>query len=357
MSAGSLASRSFYYAKGLTVTTEAHAPEETQAPEEKFDVFASKGFAARLQELNGSIVFTTYQCGKIFFAGVGPTGDIAIFERTFPRAMGVSFSQDQNSFILGTLDRIYEFDNLLQEGETHGDHDAYYAPHRSWITGNIDIHDIAYDHDKDPYFCATRFNCLAQVSRGYSFDPVWRPSFITEYTAEDRCHLNGFAWREGRVGGGMVIDVASGEVVASGLSMPHSPRLHNGKLWILNSGLGQFGWVDIASGTFNPVCFCPGFARGLAFAGDYAIVGLSEPRHGKVFDGLPLQDALEKHGFEARCGIMIVDLKTGAVVDWLTVKGVVTELFDIDFLRGKRNVTFVGLRGDDIRKTFSLKPH
>ncbi len=345
-----------------------------EASDGKFEVFVSNDFAEKLDELGGSIVFTTYQCGKIFFVGLGDNGALKIFERTFPRAMGVAFSDDQNSFCLGTVDSIFEFDNLLKPGETHEGYDTFYAPHKSWITGSIDIHDLAYDANKTPFFCATRFNCLGEISRGYSFKPIWKPSFITEIVAEDRCHVNGFAtedgtakyvtcvsdsnvkggWRESRTDGGMVIDVGTGEPVAKGFSMPHSPRLYRGKLWLLNSGRGEFGWLDPDSHTFNPVAICPGFARGLAFAGDYAIVGLSEPREGKSFDGLPLQEVLSKYKIEPRCGIILVNLKTGEVTDWMTVTGVVSELFDVDFLEGKRNVSFVGLRGDDMRNTFSL---
>lgn len=121
-------------------------------------------------------------------------------------------------------------------------------------------------------------NCLATLGELGSFAPVWRPPFIDRIAAEDRCHLNGLAmadkhpayvtcvartnlaeaWREHRRDGGVVIDVASGETVASGLSMPHSPRLHQGRLWLVQSGNGEFGHVDLANGRFEPVASCRG---------------------------------------------------------------------------------------------------
>jgi uncharacterized protein DUF4915 len=79
-------------------------------------------------------------------------------------------------------------------------------------------------------------------------------------------------------------------------SMPHSPRLYDGKLWLLNSGAGEFGTVDPASGTFTPVCFCPGYARGLAFVGRHAVIGLSRPRRGGTFSGLALDERLAENG-------------------------------------------------------------
>jgi hypothetical protein len=45
--------------------------------------------------------------------------------------------------------------------------------------------------------------------------------------------------------------VASGETVAQGLSMPHSPRLHDGTLYVLQSGKGLFGRIDPATGAYR----------------------------------------------------------------------------------------------------------
>jgi uncharacterized protein (TIGR03032 family) len=91
----------------------------------------------------------------------------------------------------------------------------------------------------------------------------------------------------------VVIDVPSGEIVVRGLSMPHSPRVHRGTLYVVNSGAGEFGRVDLGTGQFEPIAFCPGYARGLAFIGDYAVIGLSGCRENRTFQGLPLDDALD----------------------------------------------------------------
>ncbi|MEQ9124727.1 MAG: TIGR03032 family protein, partial [Alphaproteobacteria bacterium] len=182
-----------------------------------------------------------------------------------------------------------------------------------------------------PIFCATLFNCLGTISETHSFRPVWKPPFISRLAAEDRCHLNGLAgeggepryvtmvsrsdvvdgWRDRRSDGGLVMDVASGEAVAGGLSMPHSPRLHDGTLYLLDSGTGRFGRVDVAAGRFEEIAFCPGFARGLSIVGDHALIGLSLPRENKTFTGLPLDQALTDRDTRPRCGLIVVDLKTG----------------------------------------------
>ncbi len=142
-------------------------------------------------------------------------------------------------------------------------------------------------------------------------------------------------WREHRRTGGVVIEVATDQIICEGLSMPHSPRWAYDKLWVLNSGTGGFGYVDPALGTFQEVTFCPGFARGMALIGRYAVIGLSKPRDGNFRD-LVLQDRLAKYKIEARCGLMVVDLETGSAVEWLRINGSIQELFDVSVLPGTR---------------------
>ncbi|MDZ7906487.1 MAG: TIGR03032 family protein [Cypionkella sp.] len=269
--------------------------------------------------------------------------------------------------------QLFRFDRL-DSGAQSAVYDATFAPHQTWITGDIDIHDIGIGADGRPLFANTLFNCIATVADGHSFRPLWRPDFISQLAPEDRCHLNGMAvqdgaaryvscvsrsdvtdgWRDRRVGGGIVLDVASGEVVAQGLSMPHSPRLYQGRLWVLNSGAGSFGYIDEGTGAFTPVTFCPGYARGLTFAGNYAIIGLSRPRENRTFSGLPLDEALQAHDAEARCGLLVVDLISGAAVDWVRIEGVVDELFDVIHLPGIRCPSAIGLKGPEINRIISI---
>ena len=215
-----------------------------------------------------------------------------------------------NGFYMSSLHQVWRFENVFAHGEQQDGYDRLYLPQVGNTTGDLDIHDMAVDGDGRLVFVNTLFGCLATLSETHSFKPLWRPPFISKLAAEDRCHLNGLAmkdgraayvtavsqsdvvdgWREHRAAGGVVIDVASNEIVASGLSMPHSPRWHQGKLWLLNSGSGDFGYVDLKTGRFEPVTFCAGYMRGLYFHGDFALVGLSKPRHNKTFSGLPLDE-------------------------------------------------------------------
>jgi uncharacterized protein (TIGR03032 family) len=319
-----------------------------------------------------SIAFTTYQAGKLFLIGLQPDGQLSVFERTFDRCMGLGVGDRR--FWMSSLYQLWRFENFLAPGEAQDGYDGMYVPVAGHTTGDIDVHDIHVQEDGSPLFVATRFNCLATLSERGSFMPVWKPPFIDRIAAEDRCHLNGMAadesgaryvtcvgttnvvegWREKRRDGGVLIDVQSGETVIGGLSMPHSPRLYQDRLWVLQTGLGEFGEVDRETGEFNSMCFLPGFARGVPFVGDYAVIGLSRPRENRTFEGLVLNERLEKEGIAPKCAICVVNLKTGDVEHRLEMTGVVQELYDVALLPDIIRPKAIGFRNDEIR--FSVLP-
>jgi uncharacterized protein (TIGR03032 family) len=177
------------------------------------------------------------------------------------------------------------------------------------------------------------------------------PRYVTAVARADVAD----AWRESRADGGIVVDVASGEIIATGLSMPHSPRLHAGKLWLLNSGTGEFGYVDPASGRFEAVAFCPGYARGLAFSGQHAVIGLSLARETRTFQGLPLDQTLAKRGAAARCGLIVVDTVTGDTIAWVRLEGVVRELYDVAVLPGVQRPSALGFKTEEIQRVISIE--
>lgn len=342
------------------------------AAEPQFELTTSRQFPNFLAEHRLSLAFTTYQAGKLFLLGLKPDGRVSVFERTLERCMGMVASR--GSLHIATLYQIWRFRNALDAGVLHEEHDALYAPRMSWVTGDLDVHDLGLSAEGRPVFANTLFSCVATVSDTDSFIPLWKPRFISKLAAEDRCHLNGLAmesgkaryvtvvgqsdvadgWREHRASGGCVIDVHSDEIVATGLSMPHSPRLHQGKLWLLNSGTGEFGWVDTQAGRFEPVTFCAGYLRGLAFAGDFAVVGLSLARGNRTFSGLALDAALASRGAEARCGLMVIDLRTGDAVHWVRLGGVVQELYDVVLIPGVKRPAAIGFKADSIRRVITV---
>lgn len=356
------------------MSTSPSLPATSETPGEKFALTSSRHFPEWLARAGASIAFTTYQAGKVFFIGLKGEGRLAVFERSFARCMGLGVAADGRSLVLATHYQILRFDNVVPAGASHVEHDAVFAPHATWITGDVDAHDVAVGADGRPVFVNTLFSCIATVSDGHSFRPLWRPAFISRLAPEDRCHLNGLAledgkpryvtlvagsdvadgWRDRRADGGILIDISSNDILLEGLSMPHSPRIHDGKLWLLNSGTGELGFFDRAAGKFVAVAFCPGYARGLAFVGPYAVVGLSLARENRTFQGLPLDEALLARGAEARCGLLVVDTRTGDTVEWLRIEGVVRELFDVAVLPGIRNPAAIGFKTDEIGRVISI---
>jgi uncharacterized protein (TIGR03032 family) len=344
------------------------------APGPKLEITTSRQFNSWLAEQGVSLGFTTYQAGKLFLIGLRDTGgQLSIEERTVARCMGMVVQN--NSLWVSSLYQIWRFENVVPEGKAHDGYDRIFVPKVSHVTGDCDIHDMALDADGRLIFVNTLFGCLATLSDTHSFKPIWQPSFVSQLVAEDRCHLNGLAmvdgrpkyvtavstsdvadgWRDRRDTGGVVIDVETNEIVAEGLSMPHSPRFHDGTLWLLNSGTGYFGHIDLKSGAFKPVTFCPGYLRGLSFHGHFAIVGLSRPRHNRTFSGLGLDVSMREKDAEPRCGIYVIDLRTGAIVHWLRIEGVIEELYDVVVLPGVMRPTAIGFVTDEIRRVISIE--
>ena len=325
-----------------------------------------------LTEQKVSLVLTTYQAGKIFFVGVQPDGRLSIFERTFNRSMGL-WATPQTIW-LSSLYQLWRFENALEPNQLHEGYDRLYIPQMGYTTGNLDIHDVVIDQDGQVIFVNTLFSCLATVSETHSFIPLWKPKFVSKLAPQDRCHLNGLAlengvpryvtavgqtdtpdgWRETRNGGGCIIDVPSNEIVASGLSMPHSPRVYQNRLWVHNSGTGYFGTVDLKTGQFEPVTFCPGYLRGLAFINDYAVVGISQPRENKTFSNLPLDDNLAAYKTQPYCGLFVIDLKTGKMVHSLLIEGIVSELYDVAILLGVKRPMNLGFKSKEIHHMINI---
>lgn len=329
----------------------------------------SPGLARWLAESGGSLAFSTYQTGRLFFLGSHADGSIYAQERVVGTAMGLAIDQDK--LWVGNREQIWRFSNTGPD-EIAGQHyDAIYMPRQGYMVGNSNTHDVLADvHFQGQHYAFlyanTQFSCVAAPDEHYTFRPVWVPDFISVLAPEDRCHLNGICavdgelayaticgrfdtrlgWKDVKSHGGFVIDIRSNEVVCEGLSMPHSPRWHDGKLWLINSGEAQLGYVDFASKRFVPVVLCQGFARGIAFVGDHAVVALSRLRPDKngLVGQINLAQKLEDHGFYQRCGLLVFNLGTGQLDHWLTIEGQVTETYDVAFLPGIRKPYTPGFR-------------
>ncbi len=294
-------------------------------------------------------MLTTYQAGKV--AMIGWDGrQVTLLFRDFEKPMGLDTLGSR--MLLATRHEVIELANApplayeFLEGQP-GRYDALYLPRVAYYTGDLNVHDVAYGAEC-LWLVNTRFSCLASPSHEFSFVPRWRPPFISQTVPEDRCHLNGLAmeagrprfvtalgesdvvggWREKKATGGIVIDVPSSAIVVRGLSMPHSPRLHDGALWVLNSGAGELWRVELGSFRHDVVCRLPGYLRGLCFVGQFALVGHSTIREKHIFGDLPVQQKTLK----LRCGVAVVDTLAGSQIGFFEFTEGCTELYDVQFL-------------------------
>lgn len=329
------------------------------------EITYSSHFLSWLQEQQVSLACTTYQTNRLFFISGQANGRLKVQERLFDKPMGLYAEEDR--LYMTTRYQLWHFDNLLGRGEKYGNCDRLYVPRTAYTTGDLNAHEVVLDEAQNIIFVNTDFSCLATLSPDYSFVPLWQPPFISKLVPEDRCHLNGLAmvdgkptyvtacsatdtaagWRNCRSDGGVVINIESNEIIATGLSMPHSPRWYRGKLWLVNSGTGELGYLD--GSQFVPITFCPGFVRGLAFWENFALVGLSKLRSPN-FTGLALEKRLAAEGNTAHCGLMVIDLTNGQVVHWLHIGQTIEELFDVVILPGVRQPEALGLQGDELQR-------
>jgi len=179
-----------------------------------------------------------------------------------------------------------------------------------------------------------------------------RPVFVTAIATSGIAE----GWRGQRRAGGVVLDVATGETVSAALSMPHSPRWHRDTPYCLQAGTGKLGRIDLATGRFEVIGVLPGFARGLAFIGAHAVVGLSLPRNARAFTGLPLDDQMRDTGVMPCRALAVIDLMRRDLVHSLAIEGVIAERFDVAVIARRRNPAMIGFRSDEVRRVVTICP-
>src|ERR1017187_1176271 len=85
------------------------------------EVSASRNLTDWLAEQRISLGFTTYQTGKLFLVGRHANGQLAVFERTFNRCMGLW--ADGQTLWMNSLYQLWRFENSLQPGNLYNGHD------------------------------------------------------------------------------------------------------------------------------------------------------------------------------------------------------------------------------------------
>lgn len=321
---------------------------------------------------NLSMLLSTYQSGQMITLR-SMDDKVNTHFTAMPRPMGIAARQGGH-LAVGTNHEVWTYRDqpaVAAKIEPAGSHARAYILRKRHVTGDIQIHEMNYDSTGDLWVVATRFSCLATLDDEHSFVPRWKPKFVTELAAQDRCHLNGFAfrdgrpryvsafaetdapqgWRETKATTGLLIDIDSDEVITRGLCMPHSPRWYRDQLWVLESGRGSLARVDIATGEVETVVELPGFTRGLEFAGKFAFVGLSQVRE-SVFAGIPLTQRDE----ERHSGVWVVDIETANIVGFVRFDGIVQEVFDLQLMQAPGHVHLVDLEDEQQTLSFVVPP-
>jgi uncharacterized protein (TIGR03032 family) len=310
-----------------------------------------------LEHLGASLLVSTYQAGKLVVVGVG-SGGLELSYHNFETAMGIAVRPGQVA--VGARAAIWFLSNdsnIARQIEPAGEHDACFLARSARVTGEIQGHEMAWVGE-ELWVVNTAFSCLCTLDERHSFAPRWKPKFVSALVAEDRCHLNGLAcvdgraklvtalaetdtaggWRPSKATTGCLIDVESGETLVRGLAMPHSPRVHQGTTWLLDSGRGRLVVADTEGGTVTTVIELPGYTRGLAMIDTFAFVGLSRIRETSTFGGLPI--AVDRESL--KCGVAVVDLVSGRQMAFLEFHTGVEEIFDIQLLPGVRSPVMSG---------------
>ena len=310
-----------------------------------------------LAQLNCSLVLSTYQAGKVIV--LSSDGErLSQSPQSFDTPMGLAI--DGERLAIAAKHEVIMLSNDPRHAVSHPSeadrYDGLFVPRSTDFCGRLNIHDIAFA-DRGIVGVNTAFSCLFRLDAEHNFHSIWKPPFITEYASEDRCHLNGMAmvdgepryvtalgdtdssqgWREDKLTGGVLIDIANDEFIARGLAMPHSPRVYDGDLYLLLSSSGQLVKVDRDTGTCETVNKIDAFVRGMAKYGDYLFIGCSFLRKTHTFGDLPL--AGENATF---CGIAVIHFKTGAIVGQIKYLNSCEEIYDVQVIPNLRNPGILG---------------
>ena len=376
-------------------------------PEEDMLAFESvytDNFPGILKALNISLAVTSYQTHRlIFIRSDGETIDT--YFKTFQRPMGIY--ADSNRLTLGTFSQVLEFkrcDDLLmkikngdldntdamprkllekdkekmqaliekrkQELEEVKKSDTLFLSRAALTTGMINIHDIAWGTE-GLWVVNSTFSCLSTLSTSFSFIAKWKPHFISEIIAEDRCHLNGMALKDGKPKyvttfnkfntrdswtkcdkhDGTLMDVDTNEILIDGLIMPHSPRYNNGKVYVCDSGTGKILQYDPENGELTEIIKLQGFTRGLTFYGPLMFVGLSQSRASDIKKPAPITKEYE----ETYSGIWIINLKNYQEIAYIKFEGDVHQIYDIAIIPDALYPSLINIEDSLIRHCFDYK--
>jgi uncharacterized protein (TIGR03032 family) len=315
-------------------------------------------FGTLLHRTKSTLAVSVYQAGKILLFDTDDEGNLKITPISYPKPMGICSQNDK--LAIATISELHIYKDIpnlaskLSSEQRNFKH--LYFPRQTYHCGSIDLHDIDFV-DGQITGVNTLFSCICNFDDEYSFTPIWTPHFITENTPEDRCHLNGMcqvdgklkyitalgsgntpgSWREDITNSGILMDIPQNKIVLDGLSMPHSPRWYNNKIYLLESAKGELVEIDPITFTKKTVSRLNGMVRGLTIVDGLAFIGISTVREkSKTFNKL---DDRVKAEFAS---IQIIDIASGMTLGNLTFQTEIKEIYDVQLLQ---NVQAAGVFG------------
>ncbi len=339
------------------------SPAPPQAPTAEPIGWSVRGdFAAILERLGLSLVLSTRPNHVIFLGSV--EGSLTVTATLMSQPLGLA--AETGRIAVATLRSIVIFANAARLAEHYpgkrGYYDAFFIPRTIYFTGECQMHDMAFEGSA-VIGANTNFSCICRVDGSFSFTPLWRPSFISQLRAEDRCHLNGFAahggelyyltalaatdteagWRNAPHSAGILIDARRDVILRSDLCLPHSPRLINNELYVLSGGEGELLRVDRGTGDSTVMTRLPAFTHGLCDYGGVLFVGMSQDRTSRKQEPPPVAQRHES----LMAGVAAIDERTGQILGVLEFVSGVTEVYDVQALPGIRRAGMQNLLATD----------
>lgn len=321
--------------------------------ENTFDIIYSENLPKIFFENKFSVLITTYQAGKLIILGSKNGKELYQTPISLKKPMGIAL-QDKKMAV-ACLDEILFFsseenvqDVLNLDGSNY---DNAYTHRSTYHTGILDVHDLSFGEGV-LWGVNTLLSCLAVYDINFSFRPKWKPPFIQALVPEDRCHLNGMAilnkvpkyvtalsktnvekgWREDKMKTGVLMSVPEGEIIMDSLAMPHSPRIYENKLYVLESGNGNLIEMNMETNEWKVIFNFGCFVRGLSFIGNVAVIGKSKIREtSKDFNDLQVKEG------STNAGLIFFDIVKKQVVGGINYTNSVEEIFDVQILENTTN--------------------
>ncbi len=184
------------------------------------------------------------------------------------------------------------------------------------VAGITKAHDVQIVNNQI-IFCNTEKSFVSTFNHKFTHQ---QPSFISNLTVKDCCHLNGlavtekakcyvtclsksneeFGWKKDLTQG-VLYALENNKEILGDLHIPHSPRIYKRKLYFLESGKGQ---LSVCLNNKKKVLLkTSNFLRGLCFYQDLAFIGVSSVRSNRK---LPVKSKT--------AGIIVFDLKSKKIV-------------------------------------------